>query len=85
MASFYGFGIDGLIDNSKYAMQKSDIGLDSKSYAEYSGFFFTITFIPCLLFGGPIISGFKKTNVLGWSCFLWSVAAVLHGLSTSMW
>lgn len=85
MASFYGFGIEGLIDDPKYAMQKADIGLDAKTFAEYSGFFFPVTFIPCLLFGSPIISGYKKTDVLGWCTCLWGVAALLHGLCWSMW
>ena len=64
MASFYGYGVEGKLDDQFYAMQKSDIGLDATSYAEYTGFFFSVTFIPCLLFGVPIIERYKKTTAL---------------------
>lgn len=33
MASFYGYGVGGKLNDPFYAMQKDDIGLDSKSYA----------------------------------------------------
>ena len=85
MASFYGYGVGGKLNDPFYAMQKDDIGLDSKSYAQYSGFWFNCTFIPCLLFGGPLVTNLKKTTALGWATLLAGVAVAGHGVATEMW
>jgi MFS family permease len=85
MSSFYGFGIAGKIDDPFYAMQKTDLGLNAQSYAEYSTVYFGMTFIPCLLLGGPIINDWNRKNVLGWCTVLWGVCSVLHGFVTDMW
>lgn len=67
LAYFYGFGIADKIDDPKYAMQSvKGFGLNPKTYAEYCGFWFVITFIPCLLFSGPFIKRYRKTKILGW-------------------
>ena len=85
MSSFYGYGVDGKLDDPFYAMQKSDIGLTPQSFADYSGLYFTITFLPGLLLGGPIIQNMSKTNALGWCMFIWGACSAAHGLVTEMW
>jgi hypothetical protein len=54
MSSFYGFGIGDKINDPEYAMQKSEIGLNAATYAQYSGVWFTAPYVPALLFGGVI-------------------------------
>ena len=60
-------------------------GLNAQSYAQYVGLWSTVTFVPCLLLGGPLIEGFKKTNVLGWCTALSGAVTVLHAFVTQMW
>lgn len=85
MASFYGFGVAGLLNNPEYAMQKADIGLNSFTYAEYSSFWLMITFIPALLLCGPIVQTWPRVKTLGWCCFGWGIASVLHAYTKAMW
>lgn len=58
MAQFYGFGEHGKVDDPKYSMKLVVDGLDAQSYAQYVGVWFSVTFIPCLLLGGPVIDGY---------------------------
>lgn len=85
MAQFYGFGVEGKSDDPFYSMKLVVIGLNAQSYAQYVGLWFTITFIPCLLLGGPLIEGYKKTNVLGWCTAISGVVTVMHAMVTHAW
>jgi hypothetical protein len=81
MSSFYGFGIGDKINDPEYAMQKSTIGLNASTYAEYSGIWFTAPYIPTLLFGGVLFSSFPKKAMLGWCTFFLGVAVIGHGFA----
>lgn len=85
MPAFYGFGIAGKLDDPFYAMQKDTIGLDSKTYADYCGISFTITFIPCLLFAGPIIADWPQVRTFGVCLTLQGILICLHGSAQAMW
>jgi hypothetical protein len=85
MSSFYGYGVEGKYLDPKYSMKTDVIGFDAQTYAQYLGLWFTITFIPTLLLGGPLIENYHKTNVLGWCNLLSGMAALLHGFITHIW
>lgn len=85
MASFYGYGVAGKVDEKFYNMRLAIIGLDPQSYAEYCTFWFSITFIPCLLLSGPIISDWNRIRTLGWCTIGWGCASVAHGFAWDMW
>lgn len=44
------------------------------------GICFTLTFLPCLLFSGPLIEGFDKTNVLGFGTAINGFIVMLHSM-----
>lgn len=85
MSAFYGFGMAGKLDDPFYAMQATNIGLNAKTYADYSGLFYTIGFLPALIFGGPIIQSLPKAQTLGWCTFIWGSSSAMHGLVSHMW
>ena len=86
MAQFYGYsGAGGKAGDPFYSMKLVVNGLNAQSYAQYVGLWFSLTFIPSLLLGGPLIDNLKKTNVLGWCTALSGVTTVLHAFVTDMW
>ena len=85
MAQFYGYGVDGKSDDPRYSMKLVVDGLNAQSYAQYVGLWFTVTFIPCMLFGGPLIVDYNKTNVLGWCTAMNGLVTALHSIVTHVW
>lgn len=85
MSSFYGYGVDGKYLDPKYSMKLDVSGFDAQTYAQYLGLWFTITYIPTLLLGGPLIENFPKTKILGISNLLCGMAALLHGTISHIW
>lgn len=85
MASFYGFGVEGLIDDPFYSMQMvKNLGLNGTTYGLYSSLWQIITFIPALLLGGPIVNNWNRSSTLGWCTFIWGGCSCLHGIAWNM-
>jgi hypothetical protein len=60
------------------------LGLNSESYGVYSGFSYSITFIPMLLFAAPLVDSTNRRCVLGFCTLSWGLCTALQGMATKM-
>ena len=77
----FGYGVK---DDPYYIMSHELTELNSETYGNYVGFFYSVTFAPSLLFVGHLTQSWNRKLMIGISCFVWGLASYLHSYATSM-
>ena len=76
--AMFGFGIDGYSENPYYTIGKDIPGLDSDTYGSLVGFYYSLTYAPCLLFMGHLTSVLNRKLMVGFACIMWGVFTYLN-------
>jgi MFS family permease len=77
----FGYGVK---DDPYYIMSHELTELNSETYGNYVGFFYSVTFAPSLLFVGHLTQSWNRKLMVGIACFAWGLSTYLHSYATSM-
>ena len=77
MGTVYGYGVAGH-ETPFYRMTQDVEGLTNSAYGAYVGFYYSITFLPCMLLAGHLTEKWNRTLMVGVSCFTWGILTFSH-------
>ena len=83
ISAMFGYGVRGYNDGY-YTMIHEVTEFTPETYGNYVGFYYSVTFVPALLFVGHLTQSWNRKLMIGISCFVWGLASYLHSYATSM-